>query len=94
MESATADPSLLTDTVTSDTTGSVGTVVSEGLDLVGTVADDEVVDVFFVSVVTGSDVVVTVCSVWPVLVDFVGAAMVCEQNDFLIFLAYQLTHLG
>ena len=35
MEPATADPSLLTDTATSDTTGSVGTVT--GVDTVGSV---------------------------------------------------------
>ena len=60
MEPATADPSLLTDTDTSDTTGSVGTVWSvesaepDGLvvESVGTVTDEIVVTV--VTVVTGS----------------------------------------
>ena len=36
MEPATADPSLLTDTATSDTTGSVGTVVTSMLVVSGT----------------------------------------------------------
>ena len=85
MEPATADSSLLTDTATSDTTGSVGTVVSDESDgsmveSVGTVAGDEIV-VSVVTVVTGSVEIIVVGS-------FVSVELYCtmvyEQDDCLL----------
>ena len=82
MESATADPSLLTDTTTSDTTGSVGTVVSDEYDgsvvvPVGTVAGGEIV----VAVVTRSVELIVVGSFISVEL---YCAMVYEQDDCLL----------
>ena len=74
MEPATADPSLLTDTATSDTTGSVGTVAG-----VETVVSD-------VAMVIG--VVKSVVSVRSVVVDSVGAVVAADKLFFAILAVY------
>ena len=74
MEPATADPSLLTDTVTSDTTGSVGTVagvetvVSDALVVIGAVGSVEPI------------LVGTVVSVGSVVVDSVELDIVIHSS--------------
>ena len=65
MEPATADPSLLTDTVTSDTTGSVGTVVSDESDgsVVGSVGTVGFAGLYLVGIVAGVGTVVSAVEV-------------------------------
>ena len=83
MEPATADPSLLTDTATSDTTGSVGTVA----------AVDALVSPAVTGAVGSVDLIVveTMVSAVSVVVDSVELDIVIHSSftKFVINLAYQ-----
>ena len=90
MEPATADPSLLTDTATSDTTGSVGTVTGVvpdefNVSVVESVGNTELDLVGSVGSVGGDEVVVFSVAVVTGSVELIAVGSVAPVGTALVF---------